>query len=348
MKIGILTFHRGPNFGGYLQAMCLQEAVSDLGHQAEIINYKNKSHFDSEKFSWCFTRRPDRLLARRKKLLHWETIYQDLVKGDPIHDASGINWSSYDCIVVGSDVVWDYQTEKFGRDPVYFGVLPGVGPRKWVSYAASCGQASSRGLPDKMASGLRQFSAYGLRDQGTMDLVALVTGNEGTLVVDPTWLSEQSNDGKPKADTTELVIYSYAHFSPEQIEAVRQFAKKYRLEIVAYGFEKEWADRNVSSLHPEDWVKALGAARAIVTGTFHGTLYALKLGKPTAVVWNAWIENKVSAPLEMLDAKDILCRDGAQITATLEQQMTSDLTGRFVKSRAMRAASLEFLKNILD
>ena len=39
--IGILTFHRGPNHGGYLQAAELVAAVRRAGHDVEIINYQN-------------------------------------------------------------------------------------------------------------------------------------------------------------------------------------------------------------------------------------------------------------------------------------------------------------------
>ena len=40
MKVGILTFHNIPNYGAALQAVALCNAVSKLGLECEIINYK--------------------------------------------------------------------------------------------------------------------------------------------------------------------------------------------------------------------------------------------------------------------------------------------------------------------
>ena len=42
-KIGILTFHRAENFGAVLQAYALQQYVTNLGYDVEIIDYRCKS-----------------------------------------------------------------------------------------------------------------------------------------------------------------------------------------------------------------------------------------------------------------------------------------------------------------
>ena len=40
MKIGIITFHWGTNYGGILQAYALQNFLSKKGHDVFIIDYK--------------------------------------------------------------------------------------------------------------------------------------------------------------------------------------------------------------------------------------------------------------------------------------------------------------------
>ena len=45
MKIGILTFHRGNNYGGILQCYALQQVLKSLGHSVEIVNYN--PHFSA-------------------------------------------------------------------------------------------------------------------------------------------------------------------------------------------------------------------------------------------------------------------------------------------------------------
>ena len=39
MKIGILTFHRGHNYGAALQCYALQEVLKSMGHDVWVINY---------------------------------------------------------------------------------------------------------------------------------------------------------------------------------------------------------------------------------------------------------------------------------------------------------------------
>ena len=42
MKIGILTYHACYNYGANLQAFALQQTLLHLGHDCEIIDYRNK------------------------------------------------------------------------------------------------------------------------------------------------------------------------------------------------------------------------------------------------------------------------------------------------------------------
>ena len=39
MKVGVITFHASHNYGSVLQAYALQQTVTALGHECEIINY---------------------------------------------------------------------------------------------------------------------------------------------------------------------------------------------------------------------------------------------------------------------------------------------------------------------
>ena len=39
MKIGILTFHHGTNYGGTLQAFATQKTIEALGHADVIVDY---------------------------------------------------------------------------------------------------------------------------------------------------------------------------------------------------------------------------------------------------------------------------------------------------------------------
>ena len=44
MKIGILTFHRAHNYGAVLQCYALQEVLKGMGHEVEVIDYRQKKN----------------------------------------------------------------------------------------------------------------------------------------------------------------------------------------------------------------------------------------------------------------------------------------------------------------
>ena len=63
MKIGILTFHFGNNYGGLLQCYALQEVLKRAGYEVEIINYRPGS------FSFC-----RRVCNKIKSINSWKVL----------------------------------------------------------------------------------------------------------------------------------------------------------------------------------------------------------------------------------------------------------------------------------
>lgn len=348
MKTGILTFHAGANYGGFLQAWHLREAVRSLGHEAEIINYKNADHAAAEAFRWRLTPRVRRMFRDWRRHAVFADACRELVSGTAVTDPAGIDWAAYDAIVVGSDVVWDYQSPQLGQDGAYFGAVPGGEAVRWVSYAPSCGKADPADpLPEDKAEGLKRFAAISVRDRGTQDLVRNATGREAPLVVDPTWLVESEGETPLEETDPVLAVYSYKAYPAACVASIRRFASRHGLEVVAYGYARGWADRSVCNLDPFGWVEAFRRARCIVTGTFHGTLYAIRLDKVFATIDHEWIRNKVSYPLGLLGLEDRLVGEGGSLEDLLEAQLAAGAPGSFGVAADLRASSFEFLRSAL-
>lgn len=347
MKIGILTFHYGSNFGGFLQAYCLRQAISELGHDCEIINYKNENHHRNEKLSPSLTLRLNLYQQAFKKKAVWERVFEELVEGQPVTDKSKIPWSNYDTIVVGSDVVWDYETEKFGNDSAYFGVVPGGEKIRWVSYGASCGRAGQVPLSEKKSDGLRSFSDVSVRDLTTQNMVYSSAGRTSEIVVDPTWLSNQAKHEDGEGTQPILAFYGYAKIPAEMVSVIREFAKKRELKIVSYGFKHQWADENILVMTPFEWIVALREARCVITGTFHGSLYAIRLGKIFCTLNNPWISNKIKAPFDLVKDDYRLINSPEDLTKQLSVQFERGPSNLFSNLDGIRASSHQFLADSL-
>lgn len=298
MKIGVLTFHLGPNHGGYLQAHCLCEYLTSMGHQVEIINYKNESHLRNETFRPWVYRRPLKLYHAWLKHRAFDLAYKKLPLSNFATDVAEVDWDDYDAIIIGSDVVWDFSWDWLGHDHVYFGEFGRMIRAKTIAYAASTGTvAIDANIPSWVSEGLAGIDALSARDETTAAIVMRACGREAPLVVDPTWLDLRYRPTTEKK-RRHLLVYAY-EINGEFRDAILAYARKRNLEVIALGYYHRWADRNLMNLGPLEWVQVMEQAEAVVAGTFHGTLYAIKTQAKFVTVLNGRILSRVAWALEL-------------------------------------------------
>ena len=348
MKVGVLTIHGGQNFGAYLQAETLVEFIGSLGHEVDLIPFRSLEQETRERQlqrgnlrSWLQSLRDSR------KLRAWESYYRDLLAAKVVTDEQAIQWSDYDAVVVGSDVVWHYESPYMGGTKPYFGILPGEGPQKWISYAASCAWSDPEALPIELGQGIQQFDAISVRDEYTAELVKQGASRDSTMVLDPTWLPKAENWVSPEESEPILAVYNYARIEPSKVKVIRDYAKQENLKIVALGYRKSWADENLTTLMPHEWVEKLRTARCVVTGTFHGTLYSLRLGRPFVVIGNKNILRKAKAPLELTGTLSQLVSTPEELKERLEALSSQSWNLPYQATQDLRDQSWNFLRQHL-
>jgi hypothetical protein len=298
--IGILTFHNGPNYGAFMQAWHLREAVRNLGEEAYIINYLHPDHVAHNTQS-----SPIRSLSSLKSWFHWRAkrapfrgIADALCREPFTSNAAEVPWNQYRGILVGSDVVLDFQNPDFGRDPAYFGSLPGQGDTPFAAYAASCGKADADAELPAFVDGLRRFTSLGVRDRTTHRLVMRATGRDATLVVDPTWLGDDPPPQRKQRPGKPYVVVYGASVGNVLGPVLSTYCKKHGFLLVSAAARCPWADITLRSLHPFDWVDLIRGAEACVISGLHGTLYSIKYNKPFILVNNESTNQKVRLALE--------------------------------------------------
>ena len=305
MKIGILTFHEGVNHGGFFQAFSTYNFLKNQGYDVEIINYKNKTHWRSEYRAFLMTKNPKKLVSNIKKIFAFKKDQEKMKLGLFTKDAHKIK-ENYDVIIVGSDIVWNYEWTFLGKDPIYFG--QGLSCKKWISYAPSFGSIDCRNtvIPDYVIDGLQKFTHISVRDENSKCIVKKACGKEAKIVLDPTFLIETNGLEKPiKVNEPFLLVYAYSLRSTD-ISQIKVFAKNNKLKVIAVGYSQPWADFNIINLGPFEWIGYFNKAAFILTGTFHGTLYALKYRKNFITSNNKGISNKTKTILSKLELSDRL------------------------------------------
>jgi len=283
MKIGIITHHSINNFGAFLQAWALQEKLKALFPDDEIymVNYRipkqdiiNIGGFfrfypgAETPRSWLHKISQPRIFAKtRKQYLHMTKR---------VGNAAEINALGMDCLVIGSDEVWNY------LDPKSFSLVKysaGLNSKRIISYAPSTGKASGEDAPQNVRAAMKGFTALSARDKGAQTLCANALGVTPPLVCDPTFLSKTPvvDNEKIKALTTKpYVLFYYCNGIPHALKKkIVDNARAKGLEVLGAGeYDKLYSQMSVK-LNPFEWVELFRRAQYVYTGTFHGVVFSI-------------------------------------------------------------------------
>ena len=348
--IGILTFHRGPNYGGFLQAWHMREAIRALGHESTLINYQRLRHHQAEQ-----------VRLRGISPGHFKGLLLHTLKSRPFaspvaglsdhpftSDAAQIPWHRFERVIVGADVVWNFTDATHGNDPVFFGAHPAQQDTSFAAYAPSCGDTPPEGeIPDFVRDGLSRFSSIHVRDETTADLVERVTGTSPPLVVDPTWLQDDppSNCRKIPQGLKYALVYGQGATGP-RAKALGSYCKKRGLSVVSAAFPCEATTHRLYSIDPFEWVDLFRRAECVITSTFHGLLYAIKHHKPVIFMVRGPSRSKSKLAIERCELSSIVIEEGQPFDQALLDYALSEHRGTgiprewVVESRALLEKSL--------
>ena len=283
MKIGILTHHTINNFGAFLQTWALQEKLQTLfpDDDVRIIHYilpkQNLINIGGFFRFYPGTETP----ASWMQKITQPTIFsasrkQYLRLTKAVYNADEINALGLDCIVIGSDEVWNY------LDPKGFSLIKysaGLTCPRIVAYAPSTGKATGEDVPDAVRTAMRGFSALSARDQGAQTLCQTALGVRPPLVCDPTFLTATptvDNEKIRKLTERPFVLFYYCNGIPRDLkQAVVDDAHRNGYAVLGAGeYDKLYSQMSVR-LTPFEWAELFRRAESVYTGTFHGVVFSI-------------------------------------------------------------------------
>lgn len=288
-RVGILTFPNSPSFGASLQMYALYKALSDLGLDVEIINYKN-DFMKKQKHMTAHMSSIGRVKARlssvldlhgRKEFERFEKQVamfplQEISSTEELNDLN----NRYDYFVCGSDQVWNPKIT--GNDMNYFFTFCANDAKK-ISYAASFGLNE---IPNELkkcfSDALLHFKKLSVREERGLNIVKELTNCEATLVVDPTMLLPKSAWEELAKQVRSLPAHYIAKFIFNNDEQVNKFIQRLSeetgLPIITIGgnalsFLKK--GRYTGSIGPQEWLYTIKSADYVVTDSFHGAAFSI-------------------------------------------------------------------------
>jgi len=339
MRIGVLTFHAGPNHGAFLQAVSLLACLRNLGHQAQVIDYASPSLRADERFRPWIYRRPAKLLFDLRKRLAFRADHKALACSRHFRSYADIVTRNYDAIIVGSDVVWNFEAERLGRDPVYAGIFDEPFYGKRIAYAPSIGSMRPNFRPPhSTVGGLRQFDHLSVRDDAARQWLHRVCQLEAELVVDPTWLPPARDLGAPceAIGPTDMLIYA-PRVDHSAAISIAAGAKAKGLRTVAVGYYHPWCDKQRPDIGPLAWPSACRQAACIVSATFHGTLFAIRENKPFVCLATKDMLSKTSHWLRHLGLLDRFWDPSQDLGMKFNQEIDWDSINARIRDHAERS-----------
>lgn len=301
MKIGILTFHKAINYGSVLQTWSLQQFLLSEGHEVEIIDYEPaawKSIYGifNKIQSYHTIKRNLKLLPlsffynnKSKSFKKFREKYLNLSNQKYYIGSNFSNLSSkYDCIICGSDQIWNIKIADC--DPIYF--LPDIKPQKKIAYAVSVGNSDFIGIEnaDLFKKWILDFDHISVREQKTIDKLYQFTEKQVAefCTLDPTLLhmKETFYPLCSKRIIKEDYIFLYNIWNDKDgFKIAKEISKQKGLPVytiltvrnlrLALRIKKNNIKILFTHLSPNDYLSLIRYSSFVISDSFHGTAFSI-------------------------------------------------------------------------
>ncbi len=376
-SVGIMSMQRIFNYGSSLQAYALRQLIEEVRPDADVafLDYEPGPILVAAPSGGRQDIRVGRMLRKLREYSKVDSRFGDKVrfvnhkrsypaKTFPLIGLpSGLNRNfAVDLQVIGSDEVFNcvqsntnvgYARELFGH----------ASPAKRIaSYAASFGNTTfakikAAGIQQELADDLSRFGALSVRDRNSQQIVESLTGRSPLIHLDPTLVYDFGGSGSRvpptrRYPTKYIVVYGYSgRLGSDENAAIRRLAESRGARVLAFGGLQASADEFIDC-DPFELLAYFRDADAVVTDTFHGTIFSILNEVPFATIIRKSAahgygnEEKLGYLLDALGASNRAWRTGAQLEDVINEPVDFDSINA---TRAIeRQRTLAYLSDLFD
>ena len=306
MKFKILTFGISNNYGALLQSLYLKTYLTKkLGLKVEVSNFIPFKLFYRENLKNFLKKNPFKIIENYKKIRSikkWKKI--NSVDYFPNFFERKITEK---ITIYGSDEIWNYSNPFFGYKSFYFG---SKNKNKKIAYAVSIGNANVENMSEEHSNEigtlLKSFDLITVRDQNTSRFVTHLTGEVPLIVVDPTLLLNEHEEGliKPKKIEFKYAFIYGTYFPDNEKKKILNYCQKKNLTILSVGYFNNWVDKNIINADPSDFLNYVINSRIVFTSMFHGVIFSTKFKRQFWISMDPYRRNKLTYFLDYLGLKE--------------------------------------------
>ena len=328
-RVGIVTIHDSPNYGGSLQAYALYKYIKDKGAECEIIDIRRPVHNDYiyERHYSSYRNNPfsfrKKLKNTIKKLIGRKTnisqYTSDMAERRFREFNSTIRYSKpycrlsalkknppvYDVYISGSDQLWN-PTQPYCLEPYFLTFAP-KGKVK-ISYATSVGITELQAKEKKdFKKWLSTYDAISVREKQAQKLLRSFVNKEISVVLDPTFLLDidywKSIANFPEVNGGYILIFLLSK-NPEIVNygiKLSEESKKKLIFIKAPHLplnENYIVDNNCG---PKEFLGYIGNADLVITDSFHCTVFSILMEAKNFATYISPTSKKGSRITDLID-----------------------------------------------
>lgn len=306
-KVALLTIWREKNYGAELQAYATVRALTELGVEVEMIDFRLSDDVKLSakgriaRFISNFSIENKKFKKFWKKYIPAGKYYQSLdeLRKDP---------PKADIYIVGSDQVWNPEITR-NKAAAYFLDFGSDNIRR-ASYASSFGTSQWKGdetLTNIANQRLRKFIKIGCREASGVKILENTFGVNASNVLDPIFLHK----GYPEFTGNLTPQNTLVYYPLSKFDEVGEFSKKLAGQL---GLKFVNANKKTYILNKivwnrpsiQQWVKSIAEASFVITSSFHGLALSVLFHRQFAILQNSNRErsSRVTDLLKILDLDD--------------------------------------------
>lgn len=337
MKVGILTFHDAHNYGAVLQAYALKKYIKQLGYDVNVINYHHKTIPDG--------------FPRENNEERWEKFnkfIKEITNGEQTVYTSeeDLEKLDIDFWICGSDQIWNTEITR-GFNKGFFLDFETNG--KKISYAVSMGIPNlPKEQEEDFKKSINKLDYISVREETLKQYAEKFTDKKVTKTLDPTLLLKNKDyDDLILENKYGEYVLIYALGPDERLTKIaKKIANEKNVKIIELNDkEKEnYFCEQVSDAGPMEFLTLIKNAKAIVTNSFHGTIFSIIFGKEFYTITRLNRNSRMENILDIVGMRDRLIDKIEELENVNEQDYQKALKNLEEEKKK----SQEFLKIALS
>lgn len=350
------------NLGSFLQAYGLMETLIKLGNTVEFIDIPKGEGY---KNNFCISDKKDKnlILDKINKMFYISNIksfkkrhtnyfnkeYSNYLE-KYLHISNDKNYGECDCLVIGSDEVFNCLNYEEGFTTDTFGTYKKA--KKTISYAASCGWTKLEFLSSeqkkKISNALKNMKAISVRDKNTKNFVEGLVDTKVEMHLDPVLISDfdtlfEKPSKKLVADKYILIYGYYNRISDLKcIKEIKKIAKNKKCKLIALGAPQYWCDDYIT-IDPKYIMDVFQNAESVITDTYHGTILSIKAEKKFITFIRKSNNNKLEYLLKCLKLSDRIVKKVEEIEKIANREIDFFETKKIINKEKKK--SILYLRN---